>query len=219
MKSMLKEYVEHFETYPKNLLCKICGMYRVQQSDGTKTHLIVMRSTFDTILPMSKKFDLKGSTIGRAASEHDLKKLNPVLKDLDLEASNIKLCLGNTQGKEILEQLKKDTQLLARLNKMDYSLLVGIYNKDEAEEVFDVDTLRAIFKADNCLNRYDCDTAIGEMKYVYFLGLIDFLQGYNAKKRMEKMFKSFRYKVRGISAIEPNAYADRMLEFVSRYIE
>ena len=218
MKAMLKEYVDHFESYPKSLLCKICGMYRVKQSDGNKTHLIVMRSTFDTILPMSKKFDLKGSTVGRAASDHDLKKLSPVLKDLDLEASGIKLYFGSSQGKAILEQLNKDTQLLARLNKMDYSLMLGIYSKDEAEEVFDNDTLRAIFKADNCLSRYDCDTAIGEMKYVYFLGLIDFLQGYNSKKRMEKMFKSFRYKAGEISVLEPNAYARRMNEFISRFI-
>lgn len=50
---------------------------------------------------------------------------------------------------------------------------------------------------------------------VVFLGLIDWLQPYNARKRVEHGFKSILQDGKGISVQEPKAYASRFLRFIS----
>jgi 1-phosphatidylinositol-4-phosphate 5-kinase len=49
-----------------------------------------------------------------------------------------------------------------------------------------------------------------------FLGVIDWLQPYNARKRLEHGFKSVILDSRAISVCEPRAYAKRFLNFMSR---
>lgn len=53
---------------------------------------------------------------------------------------------------------------------------------------------------------------------VYYLGIIDILQVYNARKRAEHLFKSFRYDSNAISAIAPDAYAKRFCEYMDKCI-
>ncbi|KNC47995.1 serine/threonine protein kinase [Thecamonas trahens ATCC 50062] len=49
---------------------------------------------------------------------------------------------------------------------------------------------------------------------VYFLGIIDFLQKYNAKKKLENRYKSLRFDKDTISAVPPDQYARRFFEFI-----
>ena len=54
---------------------------------------------------------------------------------------------------------------------------------------------------------------------VFYFGLIDFLQPYNAKKEAEYQWKSLRYgRKSGFSCIPPRPYADRFLAFLDRHI-
>ena len=46
------------------------------------------------------------------------------------------------------------------------------------------------------------------------IGIIDILQQYNAFKRAETFFKSFKYDSRQISAVDPRWYAHRFVNFV-----
>ena len=52
----------------------------------------------------------------------------------------------------------------------------------------------------------------------YFLGIIDFLQPYNAKKWLETLYKSAFHDKSGISAVDPDLYADRFLAFIETVI-
>jgi len=54
---------------------------------------------------------------------------------------------------------------------------------------------------------------------VYFVGVIDILQQYNALKRAETFFKSFKYDSRQISAVDPTWYARRFVEFTANHIQ
>jgi len=54
---------------------------------------------------------------------------------------------------------------------------------------------------------------------VYFVGVIDILQQYNALKRAETFFKSFKYDSRQISAVDPKWYARRFVEFTANHIQ
>ena len=123
LRSFLRKYYNHVTNYPDTLLCKLYGMYRLELK-GKKTHFIVMGNMFPSDKQIHLKFDLKGSTVGRAATELEKRALSPVLKDLDFE--EVYLDVGAKRN-ALLRQIELDTRLLAELNIMDYSMLVGIH--------------------------------------------------------------------------------------------
>jgi 1-phosphatidylinositol-4-phosphate 5-kinase len=53
---------------------------------------------------------------------------------------------------------------------------------------------------------------------IYYFGLIDFLQPYNAKKAIEYRLKSVVYKQGAFSCVPPREYADRFLDYLDRHI-
>lgn len=53
---------------------------------------------------------------------------------------------------------------------------------------------------------------------IYFLGIIDFLQDYNGRKKAEHAFKSMVYKKDEMSCISPKKYAQRMFNFLCKTI-
>jgi len=91
-----------------------------------------MGNVFATNRTIHERYDLKGSTFGRAASDEEKIKFkeNVTYKDVDWRAREKKLHFGPSIKAALLEQLKKDCQLLEKLNVMDYSLLVGIHYCD-----------------------------------------------------------------------------------------
>ena len=48
---------------------------------------------------------------------------------------------------------------------------------------------------------------------VYFVGLIDILQKYNKRKKLENWIKSVKYEESSISSVPPDLYAQRMHDF------
>lgn len=223
LQDCLEKYYKHNMRYEDTLLVKFMGLYRIKvprrksKRGYRKTHFVIMRSTFDTVLPMHKKYDLKGSLVGREASEHDKKKLFPVLKDKDLENSGIKLQLGPHKDK-MMKQLEKDCELLTKLNMMDYSLLVGIFDKSRVDPNYGIDdhTLREILAQDNCLHFTD---RLDDHGVVYFMGIIDFLQHYNVNKKFETIAKSVVNNPNEISSVRPSFYARRLVAFISKFVE
>jgi hypothetical protein len=66
---------------------------------------------------------------------------------------------------------------------------------------------RRIFKSNN-------------RKYIYILGIIDYLQKFNVAKFFENKYKSIVYgnEIKYVSAVDPMIYSDRMFEFAKNYI-
>jgi len=52
----------------------------------------------------------------------------------------------------------------------------------------------------------------------YFMGIIDILQRYTVKKRMETIIKSVPYDKDEISCVSPDKYAKRFREFMGKAI-
>ena len=92
-----------------------------------KVHFVVMTSVFDTPAQINTIYDLKGSLIGRSATARE-REGGGVLKDNDLISDGCKLHLGAKKA-AFMAQLEKDAMFLAKLNIMDYSLLVGIHDR------------------------------------------------------------------------------------------
>ena len=54
---------------------------------------------------------------------------------------------------------------------------------------------------------------------IYFMGIIDILQQYNARKQAETFFKGFTASRRDISCVDPEWYAERFVKFIEAAIE
>ncbi|KAJ1405392.1 Phosphatidylinositol-4-phosphate 5-kinase, core [Sesbania bispinosa] len=53
---------------------------------------------------------------------------------------------------------------------------------------------------------------------VLYMGIIDILQEYNVKKKIEHAYKSLRYDPLSISVIEPKMYAERFINFMDKKV-
>lgn len=73
-----------------------------------------------------RKYDLKGSTVDREASEKERTKPNPTFKDNDFVKDNVKLYVKPEDKQRIMEMLEADSTFLSKENLMDYSLCLGI---------------------------------------------------------------------------------------------
>ncbi|XP_010340117.2 phosphatidylinositol 5-phosphate 4-kinase type-2 beta isoform X1 [Saimiri boliviensis] len=121
------------ECHGNTLLPQFLGMYRLTV-DGVETYMVVTRNVFSHRLTVHRKYDLKGSTVAREASDKEKAKDLPTFKDNDFLNEGQKLHVGEESKKNFLEKLKRDVEFLAQLKIMDYSLLVGIHDVDRAEQ-------------------------------------------------------------------------------------
>jgi hypothetical protein len=104
------------------------GMHRIKMYHlRRKVHFVVMTSVFDTPAQINTIYDLKGSLVGRSATQKE-RDSGGVLKDNDLLNDSRKIHLGAKKA-AFMAQLEKDAMFLAKLNIMDYSLLVGIHDR------------------------------------------------------------------------------------------
>ena len=106
-----------------------------------------------------------------------------------------------------MELIKKDVQVLERNSIIDYSLLLGIsnvkhkVNKKSGFSIFtEVD--------DGGMMSEDCED-------LYFLGIIDILTYYGARKKLENFFKTTVHKKEAVSCAPPAFYAERFLRYMS----
>lgn len=142
--SILRPYHEYLvEMNGKTLLPQYLGLYRVTV-DVTETYLLVMRNIFGGRYKIHRKYDLKGSTVQRQASEKERSKDPPMLKDKDfLSDEKYKLIVSAQAKDQLLGMLKNDTEFLVKLHLMDYSLLVGIHDiemESQEHRMNEVDT-------------------------------------------------------------------------------
>lgn len=60
---------------------------------------------------ISRKFDLKGSTVDREASEKELEKELPTLKDNDFIKQGVRIDIGDAAKDKLLETLTADVEV------------------------------------------------------------------------------------------------------------
>ncbi|KAL0338518.1 UNVERIFIED_CONTAM: Phosphatidylinositol 4-phosphate 5-kinase [Sesamum angustifolium] len=84
---------------------------------------VVMGNMFCTELRIHRRFDLKGSSLGRSADKVEIDE-NTILKDLDL---NYCFYLEPSWQVALLQQIEIDSKFLESENIMDYSLLLGVH--------------------------------------------------------------------------------------------
>lgn len=219
---MLPYYFLYIRKNPNTLLPRFYGVYSMKHEGiGGMVRFVVMNNVFATPSPLNEVYDLKGSTLGRSSGE-DVPK-GSLLKDLDIKR---KFHLPDPDVEQrFLEQLQADSQFLAQHNVMDYSLLVGVhYDNDDGKEktrkklvewtryYAEDSSFKSLFQVDGSgMAGWNVDTKTRE---VYFIGIIDILQKYTPKKKIEHFFKSIPYKANTVSVVEPSYYARRFYNFI-----
>ncbi|CAA0830337.1 Phosphatidylinositol 4-phosphate 5-kinase 9 [Striga hermonthica] len=120
---MLPNYHHHVRRYENTLVTKFFGLHRIKPSSGQKFRFVVMGNMFCTELRIHRRFDLKGSSLGRSADKFKIDE-NTILKDLDL---NYCFYLEPSWRDALLQQIEIDSKFLESENIMDYSLLLGVH--------------------------------------------------------------------------------------------
>ena len=101
------------------------GLY-CYKAFGKNVRIIVMDNILPRRIKYHHKFDLKGSTYNRFASEHEKEKAVPTLKDVDfLELYSEGIYLDNETYLQLMSLFKRDCLVLQSFKIMDYSLLLG----------------------------------------------------------------------------------------------
>ncbi|KAF7111989.1 hypothetical protein CFC21_111935 [Triticum aestivum] len=120
---MLPYYYHHVHTYENTLVTKFFGIHRVKPSSGRKFRFVVMGNMFYTELRVHRRFDLKGSSLGRSNEKIEID-VNTTFKDLDL---NYSFYLEPSWRDALLKQIGTDSEFLRNQGIMDYSLLLGLH--------------------------------------------------------------------------------------------
>lgn len=238
MHSILNDYYNYaVEKEGQTLLPQYLAMYKITIS-GAEHHMIVMKNVFAANHRLHKKYDLKGSTVDREATDKDHAR-----KDGDFLKEEMKIKIGEQKRAEVLEMLESDTKFLSQLKIMDYSLLLGVHNVAQGIEEQEVEEEHS--SSDDLLdgdevttnNKPDSDAPMEDdeedeevtcngytytthesvtVKEVYCIGLIDVLTKYNASKRAAHTAKTMKHGAGAeISTVKPEQYARRFLEFMS----
>ncbi|KAM6548031.1 hypothetical protein CsatB_019707 [Cannabis sativa] len=125
---MLSAYYNHVRAFENTLVTKFYGLHCVKlmgQPIQKKVRFIIMGNLFCTEYTIHRRFDLKGSVLGRTTDKPETEiDGTTILKDLDL---NFIFRLQKSWFQDFCRQIDRDCEFLEQERIMDYSLLVGLH--------------------------------------------------------------------------------------------
>ena len=210
----------------ESLLNRFYGLHCIRLRHlKRKVYFVVMASIYGGVKwqDLTYRYDLKGSSYKRKAKVDDF-----VLKDNDARESNLQISVGPERCRALLDACASDADFLARNGVMDYSLLLGVLHIHVPDDDDDTQmvtngaaptngdvTTRSSRTLSGSIDAENLQTVV-----CYFLGIIDILQVYNARKHIETdlniVKKGFKYK--DCSCVPPYEYKDRFMDFLKSII-
>ncbi|XP_053621704.1 phosphatidylinositol 4-phosphate 5-kinase type-1 alpha-like isoform X13 [Plodia interpunctella] len=276
LQKLLPGYYLNLDQNPRTLLPKFFGLY-CYQCNSKNVRLVAMNNILPSSVKLHQKYDLKGSTYKRKANKSERTKASPTYKDLDFMEHHAEgILLEADTYTALIKTMQRDCRVLESFKIMDYSLLVGIHNLDEAQR----EKIEARRRTDSGhsdgddeprrgLNRTRLDpgkedfgahvkrtqsinrqrlvahstamesiqaesepideeddvppggiparNARGE-RLLLFLGIIDILQSYRLRKKLEHTWKSMIHDGDTVSVHRPSFYAQRFLDFMGKTV-
>ncbi|XP_027766170.1 putative PIP5K1A and PSMD4-like protein [Empidonax traillii] len=239
LQKLLPGYYMNLNQNPRTLLPKFYGLYCVQ-AGGKNIRIVVMNNLLPRSVKMHLKYDLKGSTYKRRASQKERDKVFPTYKDLDfMQDVPDGLFLDSDMYNALCKTLQRDCLVLQSFKIMDYSLLVAIHNMDVAQReqgpADAADTRRpaaqkalystamesiqgearrgGTIETDDQMGGIPARNARGERLLLY-IGIIDVLQSYRFVKKLEHSWKALVHDGDTVSVHRPSFYAERFQRFM-----
>ncbi|KAM9349941.1 phosphatidylinositol 4-phosphate 5-kinase type-1 gamma-like [Symphorus nematophorus] len=247
LQKLLPGYYMNLNQNPRTLLPKFFGLYCVQ-CGGKNIRVVVMNNILPRSVRMHLKFDLKGSTYKRRASKKEREKSKPTFKDLDFLSDVPEgLTLDQDTYNALVKTLQRDCLVLESFKIMDYSLLLGVHNKTQAERerqsqgspagggdekrraaqrALYSTAMESIQGGSTCRDTLDHDDTMGGIpavggkgeRLLLFIGIIDILQSYRMIKKLEHTWKSLIHDGDTVSVHRPSFYAERFYKFCSTIV-
>ncbi|CAJ1060202.1 phosphatidylinositol 4-phosphate 5-kinase type-1 gamma isoform X5 [Xyrichtys novacula] len=247
LQKLLPGYYMNLNQNPRTLLPKFYGLYCVQ-SGGKNIRVVVMNNVLPRAVRMHLKYDLKGSTYKRRASKKEREKARPTFKDLDfMQDLQDGLMLDQDTYNALVKTLQRDCLVLESFKIMDYSLLLGVHNMDQAERERQMEgsqggsdekrpvaqqkalystAMESILGGAACGGSIDTDNTMGGIpavngrgeRLLLFIGIIDILQSYRLIKKLEHTWKALVHDGDTVSVHRPGFYADRFFKFMSNTV-
>ncbi|XP_045904698.1 phosphatidylinositol 4-phosphate 5-kinase type-1 gamma isoform X4 [Micropterus dolomieu] len=244
LQKLLPGYYMNLNQNPRTLLPKFFGLYCVQ-SGGKNIRVVVMNNVLPRVVRMHLKYDLKGSTYKRRASKKEREKAKPTFKDLDfMQDLQDGLMLDQDTYNAMVKTLQRDCLVLESFKIMDYSLLLGVHNIDQAERERQMEgsqggsdekrpvaqqkalystAMESIQGGAACGGSIDTDDTMGGIpavngkgeRLLLYIGIIDILQSYRLIKKLEHTWKALVHDGDTVSVHRPGFYADRFFKFMS----
>lgn len=215
--NMLYDYGTHFANNPDSLVAKIYGLFDFNFMGAEKSlKLIVMENLFtignDCIL---RKYDLKGSTHSRRVLKsyeglNAESRIPKILKDLDFHEIDKQLVLEENDQNEkfnLTTRIHSDVKFFRKNDIIDYSLILAV-----------VDTRlcsHEVLQEELASNKYHVMKSI-DSNFIFVLGIIDYFQLYDLKKKFERSYKRVQKCDPGLetSSQPPSRYARRFERFI-----
>ncbi|XP_045538557.1 phosphatidylinositol 4-phosphate 5-kinase type-1 gamma isoform X3 [Papilio machaon] len=263
LQKLLPGYYLNLDQNPRTLLPKFFGLY-CYQCNSKNVRLVAMNNLLPSSVKLHQKYDLKGSTYKRKASKTERQKNSPTYKDLDfMEHHPEGIFLEADTYNALIKTMQRDCRVLESFKIMDYSLLVGIHNLDEAQREKtearkrtdsgqsdgedEVEPKSIGLNRTRSINRQrlvahstamesiqaesepideeedvppggiPARNARGE-RLLLFLGIIDILQSYRLRKKLEHTWKSMIHDGDTVSVHRPSFYAQRFLDFMGKTV-
>lgn len=250
LKRMLIKYYEHIMKYPGTLMVRFLGLhglrvwksgkYLMPKHATGKLYFVVMANMFNTPYEVHRRYDLKGSWVGRA-TKGECADPTVALKDVDFTKAEEKFRIGEERKARLMLQIEHDSAFLADQGIIDYSLLAGIHDigkeepsdqrlgeddaasnaseegRDRAAPRIGQSGSRILMGQVDAMPLHQRDfggMVSSERRALYFVGIIDILTPYDAMKRAEHRFKALSDNWRGVSCCPPGFYAERFNNFV-----
>ncbi|XP_032903123.1 phosphatidylinositol 4-phosphate 5-kinase type-1 gamma-like isoform X5 [Amblyraja radiata] len=246
LQKLLPGYYMNLNQNPRTLLPKFYGLYCVQ-SGGKNIRLAVMNNVLPRVVKMHLKYDLKGSTYKRRASRKEREKSKPTFKDLDfMQDFPDGLLLDSDMNCALIKTLQRDCLVLESFKIMDYSLLLGVHNLDQAERERQVEgslstsdekrpmaqkalystAMESIQGGTSRGESIDTDDTMGGIpavngkgeRLLLYIGIIDILQSYRLIKKLEHTWKALVHDGDTVSVHRPSFYAERFYKFMSNTV-
>ncbi|XP_067872593.1 phosphatidylinositol 4-phosphate 5-kinase type-1 gamma-like isoform X5 [Heterodontus francisci] len=246
LQKLLPGYYMNLNQNPRTLLPKFYGLYCVQ-SGGKNIRVAVMNNVLPRVVKMHMKYDLKGSTCKRRASRKEREKCRPTFKDLDfMQDFSDGLLLDTDTNSALVKTLQRDCLVLESFKIMDYSLLLGVHNLDQAERERQSEgslstsdekrpiaqkalystAMESIQGGTSRGESIDTDDTMGGIpainckgeRLLLYIGIIDILQSYRLIKKLEHTWKALVHDGDTVSVHRPNFYAERFFKFMSNTV-
>ena len=215
--NIFHDYFNYMKNHKATLITKIYGIYTVVINNASSVNVILMQNLFGcSPIHIQRMFDLKGSSVQRKTKDVQKWRRDQVLKDLDYQwLTKVERKLINFKEEDITEiksNLVNDIKFYKRLRLMDYSLLFIII---DFPNKIDPDYNQIVGLLEDPKYRGHVYRSQNE-EFIYIIGIIDYLQKYNFKKKIENCFKSLLYgkEKNMISSVEPEYYGDRFHDFM-----
>jgi 1-phosphatidylinositol-4-phosphate 5-kinase len=134
LRRILAHYYQYVMEHPHTYITRFYGLHRIKMPHiRRKIHFVVMQSVFYGQHTIHEMYDLKGSSVGRAATEREALRgpSSCVYKDNDLVDAGVSIHLGPARREAFIAQLTEDASFLQAMKIMDYSLLLGIHYRSQ----------------------------------------------------------------------------------------